>query len=99
MAALLRGNFCMDSFDALGLAEAWKGTTESPKNLKTWQSWEARCWLDGLTKVELYDRYNEVCRLLNLWASRAHLQPWRKEECRREMLPLAYEALAIYKVL
>lgn len=89
----------MDSFDALGLAEAWKGTPDSPKDLKTWQHFEAECWLDSVTKVELYERYNEVCRLLDLWASRAHKFPERKAECREQMLPLAYEALAIYKVL
>lgn len=86
----------MDNFDALDLAQARKSTT--PQH-HTWQGWEARCWLDSVTKVELYERYGEVCHRLDLLAARAQAQPERRAECRAQMLPLACEALAIFKVL
>lgn len=81
------------------LADAWNGTTASPKNLKTWQHFEAKCWLDKLTKVQLYERYNEVCHELGHWADVAKRSPEMRSRCRERMLPLAYEALAIFRVL
>lgn len=81
------------------LAHVWNGLPPAPRNLKSWQTHDAKCWFERVDTITLVERFQECCRQLDRLSADARKNPGMEEEYRIKMIPYAEEALAIRNVL